>query len=166
MKQSTTILLLLGILIIAGTMAGYKVILKYFLPHWEGFSSRPYWDFKQWSWGYGTRVPNSVNDPTKKPAGTITRPQAFDAMMEHIERDYNDLKKLITVPLSATQWAALLSFSYNLGVGNADNLVHNINSQDLAALGVQWNAYVNAGGVPQDVLIRRRAAEWELFAKL
>lgn len=165
MKQSTAIFFLLGMLVIIASMTGYKIILKYFLPTWEGFSSRPYWDFKQWSWGYGTRVPNSVADPQIKPGGTITRADAFTAMMEHIDRDYNDLKKLITVPLTSPQWAALLSFSYNLGVGNADNLVNNINKKDLAALQTQWNAYINAGGVPQDILIRRRAAEWELFAK-
>lgn len=143
----------------------YRTVLKKFLPPWEGFSATPYWDFKQWSWGYGTRVPNSVNDPAVKPPGTITREQAFAAMMLHVDKDYNDLKKLIAVPLSPNQWAALLSFSYNLGVGNADNLVYNINTKNMAALGVQWNKYINAGGVPNDQLIRRRAAEWELFSK-
>lgn len=164
MKQ-TAIWLIIAAVIIFSAVSGYRIILRYFLPAWEGFSSRPYWDVKQWTWGYGTRVPGSTNDPGIKPTGTITRADAFTAMMQHVDKDYSDLKKLITVPLTSAQWAALLSFSYNLGVGNADNLVNNINSKNMAALQTQWNAYINVNGVPSDYQIKRRAAEWELFAK-
>jgi len=165
MNGKTIFWLLVAGAIILSAMSGYRVILKYFLPYWEGYQSKPYWDFKQWSWGYGTRVPNSVNDPTKIPAGTISRAEAFAAMMQHIDRDYTDLKKLVRVPLTSAQWAAYLSFAYNLGVGNADNLVNNINSKNMSALEHQWNSYVNAGGVVNDHLKARRAAEWELFSQ-
>jgi GH24 family phage-related lysozyme (muramidase) len=169
MKQ-TAIWILIAAVIIFTAVTGYRIILKYFLPHWESFSARPYWDHKQWSWGYGTRVPGSVNDKNIKPAGSITRAQAFTDMMAHVDRDYSDLKKLISVPLTSAQWAAYLSFSYNLGVGNADNLVFNINNKNIAALQTQWNSYINvrdeAGNlVPSSNLIARRAAEWDLFAK-
>jgi lysozyme len=83
--------------------------------------------------------------------------------ISHAESDRLYLRTLIRRDLNPEQWAALLSFSYNLGRGNADNLVNNINSGNNAALGDQWNQYVNAGGVPQDYLIARRAAEWQLF---
>jgi lysozyme len=170
MKGKTIFWLLVAGAIVISVMSGYRIILKYFLPHWESFSARPYWDYKQWSWGYGTRVPGSVSDKAIKPTGTITRAQAFNDMMQHAERDYTDLKKLIRVPLTSAQWAALLSFSYNLGVGNADNLVYNINSKNMAALQTQWNSYINVRDesgnlVPNDHLIARRAAEWELYAK-
>ena len=166
MKDKTAIwLIVAGIVIMAGIGATYKGILSKFIPAWEGFSATPYWDFRQWSWGYGTRVPNSVSDPTQNPGGTITRPQALLFAFAHIEKDYTDLNKLITVPLGANQWAALLSFSYNLGVGNADNLVLNINRNNYAALEIQWKAYINAGGVPSQQLIDRRAAEWALWMK-
>jgi lysozyme len=166
MKNKTAIWLIVAALVImAGVAATYKTILQKFLPTWEGFLPNPKWDFHQWSWGYGTRVPGSIDNPAINPGGTITRAQAMLFLLARIETDYTDLRKLISVPLSANQWAALLSFSYNLGVGNADNLVNNINSRNYAALETQWKQYINAGGVPQDDLIARRAAEWALWMK-
>lgn len=70
---------------------------------------------------------------------------------------------MIKAPLNSSQWAALLSFSYNLGPGNADNLVDNINNHNLTALKNQWESYINADGVPNSNLIQRRAAEWKMF---
>jgi len=156
-------ILLLGVGIIALMAANYKTILAAFFPKWEGFSATPYWDFKQWSWGYGTRVPGSIDDPNVRPSGTISRAQAMIDAIRHAESDRAYLSSLLTRDLNSNQWAALLSFSYNLGRGNADNLIPNLNAGKFAALGEQWNLYVNAGGVPQDYLIDRRAAEWQLF---
>jgi lysozyme len=81
-----------------------------------------------------------------------------------VARDRAYLAPLVRVPLSSSQWAALLSFSYNLGPGNADNLVPEINARDWVALQTNWKQYINAGGVPNQRLIERRAAEWQLFA--
>lgn len=137
--------------------------LKTFLPSVEGFSSTPYWDHKQWSWGYGTRVPGSTADPNKKPPGTITRAQAFNDMIAHVQKDYYYLLPLVKRPLNANQWAAFLSFSYNLGTGNADNLITNINSGDDAALFAQWMKYVYASGERNAALIVRREKEIALW---
>lgn len=121
----------------------------------EGFRSRPYWDVSRYSWGYGTPAPGEP--------GTISESQARIDLMRHVQQDYDYLRQLIYVPLSKQQWAALLSFSYNLGPGNAANLVDNINAQDNAALGVQWNKYVNAGGVVNSTLVDRRSKEWAVW---
>lgn len=160
----TKILLILAIVALL-TMATYKTILKKFLPEVEGFRANPYWDYKQWSWGYGTKVPGSTNDPTKNPGGTITQEQAFIDAMQHIQQDYLYLKQMVNVSLSPGRWAALLSFSYNLGPGNADNLIPNINNNNTAALQNQWMSYVNAGGTVLPALIDRRAKEWALWMK-
>lgn len=144
-------------------MQAWGSILKTFLPNWEGFSTTPYWDIKQWSWGYGTRVPGSVDNKNVVPTGTISRSKAITDALDHVNHDYLYLKPMIKTPLNSKQWAALLSFAYNLGPGNADNLVANINSHNFAALETQWKQYINAGGVPNDQLIERRAAEWNLF---
>jgi len=164
MLSGTKIILIAAAVIIL-TMATYKAVLKTFLPEVEGFSPTPYWDNKQWSWGYGTKVPGSSTDPTVNPGGTITKEAAFIAAMNHVRNDYLYLKSLISVPLSANRWAALLSFSYNLGQYNADNLVMNINSQNTQALQSQWMSYVYAGGVVLPALIDRRAKEWSLWMK-
>lgn len=130
-------------------------VLKWFLPSVEGFSAVPYWDQSRYSWGYGTQAPG--------PSGTITRDEALAAMTDHVMGDYTRLYSVITRVLSVNQWAALLSFSYNLGIGNALNIVPYINSSDDAVLGDHWNRYVYAGGQVNQALIDRRAKEWELW---
>lgn len=129
----------------------------------ESFSPTPYWDFKQWSWGYGTKVPGSAPDRAQRPPGTIGRDQAFVEMLNHVRHDYSYLSPLVNTPLKPQQWAALLSFAYNLGDGNADNLVPLINAGDTAALGAKWKQYVYAGGVRNENLVVRRAKEWNLY---
>jgi lysozyme len=162
-KDNKILLIIAGIaalLLIPGianaATGSYQSILTSFIPAWEGFRANPYWDVSRYSWGYGTKAPG--------PTGTITEAQAMQDLLAHVQNDYDYLKPLISVDLNPNQWAALLSFSYNLGPGNADNLVANINKQDWQALEDQWNLYINADGVPNDNLIARRAAEWELFS--
>ncbi len=121
----------------------------------EGFVSTSRWDYKQYSWGYGTAAPG--------PNMTITESQARAEMLTHVQSDYDYLLPLITVSLNTNQWAALLSFAYNEGKGNADNLVANINAQDWPALGEQWLKYVYAGGNYNAGLAARRETEWNYF---
>lgn len=126
----------------------------------EGFMPVSKWDYKQYSWGYGTRAPG--------PGLPISEGQARNELRSHIQNDYDYLSPLITRPLKATQWAPLLSFSYNEGPGNADNLIANINSGDDNALQVQWNKYIyvhDAAGnaLISDDLRERRASEWAMW---
>jgi lysozyme len=125
------------------------------LSQWEGFSPTPYWDVSRYSWGYGTAAPGS--------AGMITKAQALSDSNAVLQNDMQTLQGLISVPLNANQWAALLDFSYNLGVGNAENLVANINAGDSAALQAEWMQYVNADGEINQTLVARRSAEWQLW---
>lgn len=128
--------------------------LASFIPAVEGFSASPYWDVTRYSWGYGTAAPGAT--------GTITRAQAFQDMVSHLMADYASLSGRITRQLTINQWAALLSFSYNLGVGNAYNLVPLINT-DSTALGTKWNQYIYAGGAVNNDLVERRQKEWSLW---
>lgn len=129
--------------------------LASFIPSVEGFRSTPYWDVDRYSWGYGTRAPGA--------SGTITREQAFSDMVAHLLSDYATLANKITRTLNVNQWVALLSFSYNLGIGNALNLVPVINSGDDNALRIKWVKYVYAGGVVNQDLVERRDKEINLW---
>jgi GH24 family phage-related lysozyme (muramidase) len=152
-----------ALLLIFTAMDPFK-ILSTFLPSVEGFSSRPYWDHKQWSWGYGTKVPGSSSSSNVPPGNvTITREQAFRDTMSHVQTDYNYLRPLVSAPLKPQQWAALLSFSYNEGPANADNLMVHLNAQDWPALETQWKKYIYASGVVNAALVDRRDKEWKLF---
>lgn len=125
--------------------------LSTFIPSVEGFRSHPYWDISRYSWGYGTAAPGAT--------GTITRDQAFADMLTYLLSDYEILKKRVTRQLTVKQWAALLSFSYNLGTDDALDMVSFINANDDSALSVQWMKYVHAGGVVNSTLVDRRKKE-------
>lgn len=145
----------LGALMLFLSGKSYLGYLRPFLEKWESFSPTPYWDVSRWSWGYGTQAPGST--------GTIDRATAWSDAQAHIMGDKNYLANLLTVMLNARQWAALLSFSYQEGPGNADNLIQNINAGNLDALGTQWKKYIYAGGQIDPNIVARRAAEWDLF---
>lgn len=130
-------------------------VLKVFIPSVEGFLAHPKWDQNRYSWGYGTEAPGST--------GTITRDQAFQDMVAYLLSDFRYLQPKITRQLTVNQWAALLSFSYNLGNDDAVKLIPYIESYDDAELGRHWRLYVYAGGVVNADLIDRRQKEWELF---
>ncbi len=148
---------IIAVLLILPNMAraAYYTITDWLIPQFEGFRATPYWDISRYSWGYGTQAPG--------PTGTITQGQALHDMRAKVDSDYNYLRPLIKRSLQPNQWAALLSFAYNLGDGNADNLVANINSGDDSALETQWKKYIYAGGVASDTLVDRRNAEWQVW---
>lgn len=130
-------------------------ILSDFVPSVEGFRSTPYWDESRYSWGYGTAAPGRT--------GTITREQAFADMLAYLMSDYDELRRRITRQLRATQWAAYLTFAYNVGLGNAYNIVAEINAGDDEVLEREWKRYVYSGGEVNPDLIARRAKEWNLW---
>lgn len=138
-------------------------VSQQFVADIETFSPRPVWDYQQWSWGYGTRVPGSVNNPNINPGGSITPAQAWQEMRKVHATNYRYLANLLKRPLNVNQWAAWLSFAYNLGPANADNLVGNINRSDDDALFAQMRKYINAGGQPSQGLINRREKEIKLW---
>jgi len=73
----------------------------------EGFHSEPYWDYQQYTWGYGTRAPGA--------SGYITREQAHAEMLDHLNSRY--IPAVLKAAPNATQpqLDALLSWHYNTG---------------------------------------------------
>lgn len=130
-------------------------VLSKFIPSVEGFRSTPYWDAKRYSWGYGTAAPG--------PTGTITRSQAFTDMLQYLFNDFTKLKPRITRSLNVNQWAALLSFSYNTGVGSAYKLVSEINSHNDEALFAHMRQYKYSEGEVNPDLVARREKEIKLW---
>jgi len=83
--------------------------------------------------------------------------------MEYLKTDYYKFSRILKVPLTVNQWASLLSFSYNLGFGNGDNLVPNINAKNWSALKTQWVLYKYADGKEDPDLLVRRQKELRNF---
>lgn len=134
--------------------------IQSFLPSVESFSPYPVWDNKQWSWGYGTAA---GYDPNNKPLGSITQAKAMQELFKVVDDHYAYLSKKITRKLTGNQWAALLSFSFNLGQYTADNLVPYINDGNDNALFIEWRKYVHSAGTISQGLVKRREKEIALW---
>lgn len=75
------------------------------------------------------------------------------------------VRKAVSVPLTANQFGALVSFTYNLGPSNflESTLLKKLNKGDYEGAAGQFGRWVNANGKPMKGLVRRRAAEAALF---
>ena len=135
---------------------------------WEGFSPKPYWDYQQWTVGYGTRVPDGKLDEYN--AVGITREEAERQLIEYLNKDGEAVNKFIDkYQLNFTQgmFDAVLSLSYNCGSSwlNKPSTLHTAvvegwTGDDLLFAFGQWST---AGGVTQPALIRRRLAEANMY---
>lgn len=127
----------------------------------EGFVSTPFWDNKQWTWGYGTAAGYNHNS---KPTGTITKEQAKSDLMAYIQKDYVTLSMALKNPIKDSQMIALLDFSYNLGIGNGKDIVALINSGATPdAVTAEMSKYNHAGGEVSSNLTSRRYDESQLY---
>lgn len=135
---------------------------------WEGFSAKPYWDYQQWTVGYGTRVPDGKLEEYK--ANGITREEAERQLIEHLNKDGVAVNKFIDkYGLTFTQgmFDAVLSLCYNCGGSWLNgvstlhtSIVQGWTGDDLLFAFGQWST---AGGVTQPALIRRRLAEANMY---
>ena len=63
------------------------------LKRFEGFSLRPYWDYSQWTVGYGTRVPDGKLEEYK--ANGIPQEEAEALLAEFLEKMGADVNSFI-----------------------------------------------------------------------
>lgn len=77
------------------------------------------------------------------------------------------IKDSVTVALNQNQFDALVSFVFNVGPGNfrSSTLLRKLNAGNYQAVPQELKKWVNAGGRPLQGLVRRRAAEAELFSR-
>lgn len=125
---------------------------------YEGFSDKAFWDYDQYSIGYGTKAtPDEVKNKT-----SITFEEAnqrlINELLEHKHRILSALQDT-SHKLSDKQIQALISFDYNTGKGRRV-LYTNKTPKNIANHIAQ---VVYAGNVKQPGLIKRRIEELELF---
>jgi GH24 family phage-related lysozyme (muramidase) len=129
----------------------------------EDFSPIPYWDSIQWTWGFGTRVPDSSNKQEKKPnVQPIDKKKAADEMFQKLATKYEpDTKAVIkqyNLTLNQNAYDALVSFCYNRGKGNLVKLVQSANGKVENIPEVLASSYSDVG------IKKRRMVEAMLFA--
>ena len=88
---------------------------------------------------------------------------------EWLENDFfmakTDVKAVVKVPLRQNQLEALSSFVFNLGVRKLiqSTLLKKLNAGDYTGAASEFDKWVYSGGVKLTGLIKRRAAEKQLF---
>ena len=122
----------------------------------EGFSAKSYWDYKQYTWGFGTKAPGKD--------AVISRQNATAELQARLKADLLRIQSLLKKPVSENAQVALLSFGYNAGIGAAQQMVSDINAgKSMAIVAARMSLYVNAGGRINDDLVKRRQTETSLL---
>jgi lysozyme len=110
--------------------------------------------------GYGHT--NSV-----RTAQRINQAEAEALLRQDLEEFEKGVEAAVTVPLNQNQFDALVSFSFNLGLGNLrkSTLLDYVNAKNFAAAAKEFQRWDKAGGRVLLGLTRRREAEAALFSK-
>lgn len=132
----------------------------------EGLFLKPYLDpIKIPTIGYGTiKYPSGKSVTMQDPA--ITEAQATEYLMHEVEEKAHNVERMVKVPLNDNEYAALVSFAYNVGwpALEKSTLMKLLNSgADKVAVGDQFLRWNKAGGQELAGLTRRRQAERSLF---
>ncbi|WP_434634000.1 lysozyme [Chromobacterium sp. CV08] len=96
---------------------------------------------------------------------TIDRQQADQLLRDDLARFEQGVSGLVAVAVNQNQFDALVSFSYNLGLGNLRNstLLRLLNAGDYRGAAGQFPLWDKAGGQALPGLLKRRQAEQALF---
>ncbi len=132
----------------------------------EGLFLKPYLDpIKIPTIGFGTiQYPNGKKVTMQDPA--ITEAQAEEYLQHEVNQKSAAVEKMVKVPLNDNEFAALASFSYNVGSGalQGSTLLKLLNAgSDRSAVADQFLRWNKAGGQELPGLTRRRQAERSLF---
>jgi len=134
------------------------------IKHFEGRELRAYQDsVGVWTIGYGH---TSAAGPPQVFAGqTITEQQAEEILKTDLALFEKGVRDLVKVAINGDQFAALVSFSFNVGLGAlaGSTLLRKLNSGDYQGAANEFPRWVKAGGQTLPGLVRRRDAERALF---
>ena len=139
--------------------AGMNLIKKF-----EGFRSSAYRDaVGVWTIGYGHT--SMAGNPKVFRGLKISRQQGEAILAKDVENFARNIRPLISVNLNDNQFSALVSFAYNVGVGGfrRSSVLQRVNAGRFDAVPNRLSLWIKAGGRSLKGLVRRRAAEGELF---
>lgn len=129
----------------------------------EGLSLEAYLDpVGIWTIGYG----HANNGRGVNPGMVITKQEAENLLRQDVKTAEDSVKRLITAPLSQSQFDALVSFTFNLGSGSLQRSTlrkkvnQNPNDPSIAA---EFKRWVMGDGQTLPGLVKRRAKEAALY---
>lgn len=138
---------------------GFALICEF-----EGCRTEAYQDaVGVWTIGYGHT--SAAGPPSVGPGVTVTRAEATGILMRDLEIFSAGVRAAITAALNDNQFSALVSFAFNVGLGNfrSSCVLRSVNACRFDQVPADLALWVKAGGKVLPGLIRRRAAEAALF---
>ena len=133
----------------------------------EGLSLDPYRDPVGYpTIGYGHLLSRNTHIPLTQ-WQSISIDAAHSLLEDDMMTAVGAVARLINVPLTAGQEAALIDFCFNCGSGNlqVSTLRRVVNRQEYDAAPTQLMRWVYARGMKLPGLVRRRQAECELWQR-
>lgn len=134
----------------------------------EGLSFKSYPDpatgNEPWTIGYGSTM--YANGDRVRPGEILTLQEAERLLTSDLERRYNAIKNWLPVQINQNQIDALVSFVYNVGVGNFEKSTLRkkvwANPND-PLIKIEFGKWNKAAGKIMKGLTNRRKAESELY---
>jgi len=136
------------------------------LKRWEGLRLAAYQDVKGvWTIGYGHTA--GAGKPYVHKGMTITADEAEAMLARDLGQYERTVTESVKVPLNDNQFAALVSFCYNVGVSafRRSTLLKKLNKGDYEAVPAELMKWTRSGNKYPKGLKNRRAAEAGLWAK-
>lgn len=97
----------------------------------------------------------------------ISEGEAFARLMMDMQESGEAIESYVKVPLNDNQFAALVSFVFNVGAGafRKSTMLKMLNQGAYSAAAVQFDRWTKAGNQVLPGLVKRRAAERALFER-
>ncbi len=141
------------------TEAGLALIKRF-----EGYRGEAYLcPAGVWTIGYGhTSV---AGNPAVTRGAKMNREEAARVLAADVEIFADGVRAALTREVTAAQFSALVSFAYNVGIGGfrSSSVLKAVNAGDFDAVPRRLGLWVKGGGRVLPGLVKRRAAEAELF---
>ena len=134
------------------------------LKQWEGLKTKAYKDTGGvWTIGYGHTA--AAGTPAPRQGMVITASEAESILLKDLTQYEAAVENNVNVKLNDNQFAALVSFAFNVGINAFKNstLLKKLNSGNFDAVPVELRKWVKAGGKKVQGLVNRRQAEGYLW---
>jgi lysozyme len=119
---------------------------------------------KKWTIGYGHT--SAAGEPTVRQGMKITRQEAETILQRDLAMFEARVNRLVKVPLTQSQFDALVSFDFNTGKLHSSTLLKRLNAGKHAEVPRQLMRWTQGDGKELPGLVRRRRDEAELWRSL
>lgn len=141
--------------------AGLDLIIR-----WEGNRLTAYQDGGG-VWTIGVGHTSAAGAPSVSKGMKITKEQSMEILQNDITKWCAQVEKAVKVPLTDNQFAVLVSFTHNLGIGalSSSTLLRKLNAGQYDAVPSELMKWVHDNGKRVQGLVNRRQAEADLWKR-